>query len=72
MAEWTDREGGYLHQKFAILTNRPFDDPADAEALCAALKSPRADELDGDDDPLFRSYLEPARYYGNLTIRKHA
>jgi hypothetical protein len=48
LAEWTNREGGYLHQKFSILLHRPFDDPTDADALCAALNHPRADELDGD------------------------
>lgn len=50
LAEWRNGEGGYLHQKFAILMNRPFDDPKDAEDLCSALKHERANELDGEGD----------------------
>lgn len=65
LAEWTKREGGPLHKKFAILSNRSFDDPADAEALCAALDHPRADEIDEqiDDMAEFRlSWADPCWY----------
>ena len=62
LAEWINREGGYLHQKFSILHNRDFDSASDAQELCAALKNPRADEFDDDDDSFYRHHLDPAWY----------
>lgn len=61
LTEWTNHEGGYLHQKFSILNNRSFDDPSDAEALCAALRNPRADDLDGDPKEFWLN-SDPAWY----------
>jgi hypothetical protein len=62
LEEWIERRGGYLHQKFSLLQNKKFDDPTDASALCAALRHPRADELDAEADRLLWFHCDPAWY----------
>ena len=66
-----DQQTGWpLYKKLNILNNRLFDDPNDAELLCAALDDPRANELDDETDSWCSDWADPAWYTIAWTLNR--